>query len=122
MFAQYLDEKEGKTTIFTEEGFFVSKILPEHQEFWVCYIFIKPEHRRSGAFKSMMDTIKYMAEVANCKQIIADVDTHHANCEESLKVLIKRGMKIGAIRDNRWIWLYYPLINKTNIQIGELNG
>lgn len=121
-FAEYLLEKEGKLTTRTEEGFFVWKYLAESNEFWVCFVFIKPQHRCGKAFKVMMEQIKDLAEGIGAKQIIADIDYRNNGSEYVLQLFMKRGMKIGDIRENKTIWLYYPLISNPLLQNTIINN
>jgi hypothetical protein len=118
-FANYLWEKEGKHTFNMGEGFFVWKVLPEFNEFWVCFLYIKPEYRCGLAFVNAMTQIKAMGEVYNCKQIVADIDIRNNGSDEVLSIFLKRGMKVGKIEDNCRIWLYYPLINNSNEEVSH---
>ena len=121
-FADYLLEKEGKLTTQTEEGFYVWKYLPHSNEFWVCFIYIKPEHRCGKAFRKMMEQITDLALGIGAKQIIADVDYRNNGSEHSLQIFFKMGMKIGDIRDNRTIWLYHPLLANPLIDSTIINN
>lgn len=118
-FSAYLYEKEGKHTFKMEEGFFVWKHLPEFKEFWVCFLYIRPEYRCGLAFVNAMTQIRAMGEVYNCKQIIADIDIRNNGASEALSIFLKRGMKVGRIEDNNRIWLYYPLINNNSEEVSN---
>jgi hypothetical protein len=118
-FSAYLLEKEGKHTFQMNEGFFVWKQLHQHNELWVCFLYLKPEHRRGIAFANFATQLRALGEVLKCKQIVADIDIRNNDTEKTLNVFFKLGMKISHIEDNHRMWLYYPLINNSNEEVSN---
>lgn len=99
MFAEYLEEREGKLTIVEPgKGFIVYKISGE-----VCHIaelFVRAGLRRGLVATNLADRVFAMAKDANCKIVTACVIPSTNGASEAMAAQLAYGFKIAKAMDD----------------------
>jgi len=98
MYFDYLKEREGKEHFETERGFMVYKLAGE--ECHLAEIYLKPEHRASGEFESMIVGLASMARSNGCKVISANVDLSDKGASRNVAAGLKVGFRIINAHNN----------------------
>lgn len=94
LFGDYILEREGKSILENEHGFFTYKINGEE-----CYIedvFIRRESRRLGIGSEMADSLAEMASQLGCKFLSGTCVPSTNGATDSLKAMLSYGFKIHS--------------------------
>jgi len=107
LYAQYIEEREGKFIIEHAEGFATYLFLSEHV--YIEDIFVTKEARKSGVAAQLADQIAEIAREKGFKKLLGSVDIRANGADTSLKVLQAYGFKLYKSEQNM-IYLEKSLI------------
>lgn len=94
LYADYKQEREGKSVIETEDYFAVYSISKD-----TCYIediYVRPILRKTGVARQVADWISVIAKERGCKKLIGSVAPSAKGSNDSLLVLLSYGMTLYA--------------------------
>lgn len=92
LFADYLFEKLGIETYFTEHGF-VSYTIKE-QGIHINEMFVKKESRRKGKGTGLLDKIKDLSKENGFKLITCNCQLDQDGTESSMRAILDSGFKV----------------------------
>lgn len=101
LYGQYILEREGKSILENEHGFFTYKIYDE--ECFIEDIFIKKESRRTGVATEMANMMADMARQAGCKFLTGTCVPSTFGASESMKAMFSYGFKIHSAKEDKII-------------------
>jgi len=90
MYADYLKEREGMETVTHEHGFATYNKMDDGS-FYICDIYVKPDHRRSGAATELEAEIIKRAKSAGASRVIGSVCLTTNGVTRSMKTLLGSG-------------------------------
>lgn len=99
LYAQYIEEREGKHILESEYGFATYQFLDNGR----CYIediYVVPDYRKSYAASNMANAITAIAKDKGCKTLIGSVVPSAKGSTASLKVLLAYGFKLESCQNN----------------------
>lgn len=100
-FGKYILEREGKSILENEHGFFTYKI--HNEECYIEDIFIKKESRRTGIATEMANLLAEMAIENGCKYLTGTCVPSTNGATESMKAMFSYGFKIHACINDKII-------------------
>lgn len=95
----YIKEREGKSILENEHGFFTYKIQGE--ECYIEDIFIKKESRRKNIGTEMADEIYKIAKASGCKFLTGSCIPSTNGATESMKAMLAYGFQIHSCTTDR---------------------
>lgn len=102
LFAQYIQEGKGKSTLESDKGFVIYSFIDDG-----CYIeeiFILKEYRKTGEASKLTDQIVEIARQKGCKKLLGSVIPSTPVATNSLRAMIAYGFHVtGSI--NNFIYL-----------------
>lgn len=98
MYADYVQEREGKSVIWTEYGFIKYSI--EKDMLYIEDIYVVLEHRHKGHAQELADGLVPMAKARGCKMMIGSVSTLGKGKHKSMLTMIAYGMELYASGHN----------------------
>lgn len=101
LYGQYIQEREGKSILENEHGFFTYSIKGE--ECYIEDIFIKKESRRSGIATEMANKVAEAAVKAGCKYLTGTCIPSTNGATESMKAMFSYGFRVLACQEDRII-------------------
>ncbi len=100
-YGKYILEREGKSILENEHGFFTYKIHGE--ECYIEDIFIKKESRRIGAATVLATLITRIAIEKGCKYLTGTCVPSTNGATESLKAMLSYGFNIHSCTTDKII-------------------
>lgn len=92
LYSDYIRETNHKKVIEAEYGFVVFKVIG--QECYIADAYVRPEDRRKGKIKELLDAVREHAQTHKCKYLTCNVVIDSANPTLSIQAQIKNGFKI----------------------------
>lgn len=89
MYKDYIKEREGLELIYTDKGF--CSYEKNGECLFVSDIYIKPEYRKENVAKDMINQI--VEKHSDCKYLMGAYSTKAKNWKESMRFIIKMGLK-----------------------------
>lgn len=96
LYAQYLNEREGKQIVEDERGFAVYSFLPELNSVYIEDIFVLPEFRNQNIASEYADNIAAEAKSKGFLTLIGTVRPSANGATTSLKVLLAYGFEVSS--------------------------
>jgi len=104
LWGDYVKEKYNKYMIEDENGFLIYYLIPQNKELYVEDIYIVPEHRKLGAYKTFLKKLEPIFCQNECEKLSCSVFLYSNKPEESIAWILKLGFKISHITDNKIIY------------------
>lgn len=92
LWSKYLEERENKHVLETEDGFAVYQFNGD--ECYLIDIYVVPEKRKTGVAAHLADRVMHLAKVHGSKWLVGSVSPGAKNAHTSLLVLLAYGMKL----------------------------
>ncbi len=99
MFADYIKERKNMGCVESDIGFATYSIF-DTGECYIEDIYVKPEHRISGAASKLADEIIVKAKEQNCTVLTGSVVPSAKGSTTSLKVLLAYGFQLHSCRED----------------------
>lgn len=99
MWTEYMKERFGYSTLVEEYGF-VSYTV-ELGTILLQEIYIKPEFRRVGKSKELLEKLEGIGKERSCSRVWAQVWTTDVGCSQTLKTALGLGFKVQDANNNR---------------------
>jgi len=101
LYAEYIKEREGKEYKELEFGFFIYEINKPY--IYLSDVYIKPEDRKEGKCKEIVDMVKTIGIENNCEKILTTYCIDDPNKDRSRKVIELCGFNYLKI-NNTLVW------------------
>lgn len=101
LFGQYIEEREGRSILENENGFFTYIINGE--ECYIEDIFIKKTARRSGLATEMASELERIAKENYCKYLTGTCVPSLNGATESIKGMFSFGFKVHSCSQDKII-------------------
>lgn len=106
LYSQYIKEREGIETFENEKGFFTYEICSDENVMHICDMYLLPEFRSSGEFKSFLSIISEIAYKNEVEKMLFKVDISTNGSEYIAKVHLKLGMKFYSMNGENELWFH----------------
>lgn len=100
LFADYKNEREGKTVIETESVLCIYSIDRNASIFYVEDIYVDPKFRKSGVAKATMDHLAEIAKKEGFKYFMGSVAPSTNGSTNSLRLMLEYGFKLKVAKEN----------------------
>lgn len=98
MYKAYLEEREGKSLIYTDKGYATYLIVDN--EIYLEDIYVKPEFRQTREAWKMADQIAEIGKESGCKYMSGSVVPSAPGATRNMKMMISYGFDLAFAKDN----------------------
>lgn len=98
LYAQYLKSRLDQEILENENGFLVYK--QNGKECYLAEFYVKPESRRAGVAKQLLNQLKNISSEAGCEYIIATVHQFDKHASQTLSAAFALGFKLHLAHNN----------------------
>jgi GNAT superfamily N-acetyltransferase len=96
MYGDYIKERLGDDIIETEEGFVTWRIINNGKSVYGPDVYVKPEFRRKGAAKRLVDAIVQKGIERGCVEVLGTVALPMSTPTKSIAFLISYGFELQS--------------------------
>lgn len=100
MYGDYIFEHHGDGIVENEYGFATYRFLNEKKSVYIVDIYVNPDFRKTMLASQMADEIAEIGRKEGATEMLGTVVPTANNSTDSLKVLLKYGMKLKSASDN----------------------
>lgn len=93
LYAQYIHEREGLSSLWKSYGFVAYKIVKA--ECFIADMFVTKEHRRLGQGKALLNNLIEVAQGAGCEIVTANIHLWDPNANKTLAAALSVGFVVS---------------------------
>lgn len=101
MWLDYLKERFGYSSLVEEYGF--ASYTLELGTLFLQEIYIKPEFRRTGKGRELLQKLELIGKEHQCTRFWAQIWTNDSCCNQTLKASLGVGFKVVDANNNRMV-------------------
>ncbi len=97
LYADYLKEKSTDQIYEIDEGFATYRFLNDYRSVYIIDIYVRPEFRKSGIGKKIVDEIVYISKAHGCVELLGTIAPEMPGSTNSMKMQLAIGMKLHSV-------------------------